>query len=68
MPKKRRTNGRNKKNRGNTANVVCSNCGRLVAKDKVIKRFQVRDIIDAGSKEDISNVQHYDEYVFPKTF
>ena len=68
MPKKRRNNGRNKKNRGNTKNVVCSNCGRQVGKDKAIKKFTVRDIIDAGSKEDITNVQHYDEFIFPKTF
>ena len=56
MPKKRRNNGRNKKNRGNTKNCVCSNCGRQVAKDKAIKKFTVRDIIDAGSKDDIQNV------------
>ena len=57
-----------KKNRGNTTNVVCSNCGRQVAKDKCIKKFTVRDIIDSGSKDDISNVQHYPEYAFPKSF
>ena len=56
MPKKRRNNGRNKKNRGNTTNCVCCNCGRQVAKDKCIKKFVVRDIIDAGSKDDIQNV------------
>ena len=68
MPKKRRNNGRSKKNRGNTTNVVCSNCRRMVAKDKAIVKFTVRDIIDGGSKDDITSVQHYAQFYFPKTF
>merc|ERR1711862_128840 len=54
MPSKRRNNGRNKKNRGHAGVTNCSNCGRIVAKDKAIKKFQVRDLIDAASKEDVS--------------
>ena len=53
MPSKRRNNGRSKKNRGHVKPVICINCGRLVAKDKAIKRFSVRDMIDASSKKDI---------------
>lgn len=49
MPKKRRNNGRGKKNQGNMSNVVCSNCGRQVAKDKAIKKFVIKDIIESTS-------------------
>merc|ERR1712110_1213605 len=59
MPSKRRNNGRNKKNRGISGHVNCDNCGRIVAKDKAIKKFTVRDIIDAASKEDIGKASAY---------
>ncbi len=68
MPKKRRNNGRNKNNRGHVKPVVCANCSRKVPKDKCIKKFTVRDIIDASSKEDIKAVQHYPELLIPKVF
>ena len=68
MPRKRRNNGKNRKNRGNTTNVFCTNCGRVVPKDKCIKKFTVRDIIDASSKDDIRAVQHYEEFFYPKCF
>merc|ERR1712066_702559 len=48
-----------KKNRGHAGCVTCSNCGRIVPKDKAIKKFQVRDLIDAASKEDISKASAY---------
>lgn len=59
MPKKRRNNGRNKKNRGHSKTVVCVNCSRMVPKDKCIKKFVVRDLIDASSKDDIQAVSAY---------
>ena len=53
MPVKRRNHGRNKNNRGHVKTIVCVNCGRRCPKDKAIKRFTIRDIVDASSKKDL---------------
>merc|ERR1712147_547026 len=68
MPVKRRNGGRNKSNRGHTAAISCSNCTRLVPKDKAIKRYTVRDIVDASSRRDIKESLAYENYVIPKLY
>ena len=72
MPKKRRNNGRNKNHKGHSNVVHCENCHRLVPKDKAIKRFLVKNIVDASSKrdiEDMSVIKEQDEnYSMPKLF
>jgi len=70
MPKKRRNNGRNKANKGNALNVNCNNCTRLVPKDKAIKRFIIKNIVDGSSKKDIEEASAYtgDEALMPKLF
>ena len=70
MPSKRRNNGRGKKNKGHANVVRCVNCGRCVGKDKAIKRFQMRNIVDGSSKRDIKENYAFDEQSFylPKIF
>ena len=70
MPSKRRSNGRNKKNKGHADTVRCTNCGRVVSKDKAIKRFQQRNMVDASSKRDIQENYAYaqSEFTMPKIF
>ena len=60
MPSKRRNNGRGKKNKGHSDAVTCLNCGRQVAKDKAIKRFAMRKLVDESSRKDIMDNYAYD--------
>ena len=70
MPSKRRNNGRNKKNKGHPNTVRCTNCGRKYPKDKAIKRFQQRNMVDGSSMRDIKENYAYvdQEFYMPKIF
>ena len=68
MPKKRRNQGRNKYNRGHVKPIVCVNCGRLCPKDKAIKRFTIRDIVDGSSKKDLIDSKAFDDFQVPKLY
>ena len=70
MPSKRRNNGRGKKNKGHNNVVRCLNCHRITPKDKAIKRFQMKNMVDASSKRDIGDNYAYDEANFqlPKIY
>ena len=71
MPSKRRNNGRSKKNKGHADIVRCVNCARVVPKDKAIKRFQMRNMLDGSSRRDVKeNFAYKDQKFFhlPKLY
>ena len=72
MPKKRRNNGRNKNHKGHSDPIHCENCFRLCPKDKAIKRFLIKNMVDGSSKRDIEEVSVYNEgdekYKMPKLY
>merc|ERR1712080_370092 len=66
MCRKRRNNGRVKKNRGKTASKRCDNCNAMVPKDKVIKKHQVKVLIESAAIDDVKAMSVYDTYVAPR--
>ena len=70
MPSKRRNNGRGKKNKGHSNVVVCCQSGRTVPKDKAVKRFQMKKLVDESSRMDIQGASAYGEGQFhiPKLY
>ncbi|KAL3936518.1 MAG: hypothetical protein SGARI_002524 [Bacillariaceae sp.] len=68
MTVKRRNHGRNKHGRFLVNRLLFVSTGKAIPKDKAIKRFIVRNIVDASSLRDIKEASAYQEYQLPKLY
>ena len=68
MPQKRRNCGRSKMNAGRKQPVNCLNCGRMVPRDKAIKRFMCKNMVDSSSAKDVMDASIYKDVELPKSY
>jgi small subunit ribosomal protein S26e len=68
MTVKRRNHGRNKHGRGHVNRVRCGSTAKAIPKDKAIKRFKIKPMVEPSAQRDIRDSSAYENYTLPKLY